>query len=407
MIVSLCLQTFVSSAEAQAPDALTPAQAIDALTLAQAIDEARGGSPALHTAAARVIAADTEARVASVLPNPRVTLASSLNYARFYWTVVFQMPLFGQLDMAAEAASAQADVVRADETVATLDVTLATTLAWVDLWLAEREAEAAEDVATRRGRLEQIATERFDAGASPRIDVLRTHADAVRATVDLAARARAVDAARERLLGVLGRSPSTSAPISTAGDPASGVPALARLEAQLDEHPRARRASEAVHAASAVIEREDRARWPLVGLELGSNQFYVAGNGPDAHVALAFNVPLFDLDAPSVRRAEAQRDVAVADGETVARDLLATLRSAHALATAADARADALLGEVQPAMNEAAELAVASYEEGRLDVFGLIVAEQARDDTELEVARATAERGRAIATLLHAAGGTP
>lgn len=402
LLISLWLSGLASSVHAHA-------QERSSLTLADAIAEARGASPALHTARARVTAADTERGVASVIPNPRVTLGSSLNYARFYWTVVFQIPLFGQLDLAGAAADAQADVARADETIASLDVTLAVSLAWIDLWLAEREAEAARDLAARRARSEQIAAERFDAGAAPRLDVVRTHADASRASTDAAARARAVAAARERLLGALGRASEPGAALTTAGDPSlrADVPSLSELEAALDAHPRSQRASGSVRAATAVVEREDRARWPLIGLELGTNDFYAAGNGPDAHVALLFDVPLFDLDAPAVRRAVAQRDVSLAESDTVRRDLVAALRSAHELALAADERARSLLEDVQPAMEEAADLAVASYAEGRLDVFGLIAADQARADTIVEVARATADRGRAMAALAHAAGGLP
>jgi cobalt-zinc-cadmium efflux system outer membrane protein len=375
------------------------------LSLVQALQAAEHHAPDLAVVEARLRAAAEAVPVAGLLANPRVTLGTTARSTRFSSSVFLALPLFGQRGAAIENAEAQRTTAVQEAAVTRGDVRLAVASAWVDLWLAEREAETAAETAARRQRLLAVAEEQLRAGSAPRLNVLRARAEARRSEAAAAASRRLVQTARARLAVWLGPAGTASLATRSSVPPPRAIPALAGLLARLEEHPVLRRALARESAARAAVAVEQRARWPLVGLEVGTGLFNRESPTHDAFVAVSFEVPLFHLRGPALAQARALRVAAQLEVERVRVELRAKLAAAHAALQAAVTRERAQQSEVLPAAQKAAVLALEGYEAGALDLTSVLAVEQSLTEARLATWRAVAERVRAEATLTHAVGG--
>lgn len=375
-----------------------------AMTVSDAVREAEQAAPDVVVSAARATTSRTQVAVAGIVPNPRLTVGSTTGSSAFVGSLFLALPIFGQRGSAMEASEAQAVVARAGVDVARVDARLAVTLAWTDLWVAQREAAVAVDVASRRERLVETTRVRFTEGAGSRLDVLRAETEARRARADADARRNEIDAAVARLCILLGRDPLNDR-VEAAGDPpyARAVPAPATLSTLIDMHPVSQRAKFAVRAADAVVARENRARWPLLGVQVGTA---LANRAPpptnDFSAALSVDVPIFS--GPLITRAEASRSEASAERASTLAILKGRLDASRSDYLAADRRYRASVDEVLPTAREAAELALEGYRSRGLDLTATLAVEQALTDAQLAAVRAEADRARAYAALEHAAG---
>ena len=393
-----CLLCLTSARSAAAQETATVA-----ISLPAALQVTERAAPDVLVAVARASSARAEVAVAGMFPNPRLTVGAASGSAVVYGNLFIALPLFGQRRTAMEAADAQARVVAAGVDVARLDARLAVTLAWIDLWLMTGQAQIARDNAARRDRLLETARVRFDEGGAPRLEVLRLDTDARRARAEVAALDGQQAAAAARLAVLLGQPAAQF--LEAQGEPRSvaAPPALASLEALVVDHPVARRAQALLGVADAVIARERRARWPLIGVQVGANLFErQPPPANDFSVALSMDLPFFS--APLVARAEANRGAARVELDALLAQLRSALVSARSEYLATELRYAAQVEEVLPAAREAADLAAEAYRSGGLDLTGTLAAEQVLSDTRLAVVRATADRGRALGLFEHVAG---
>lgn len=395
----ICSAAFLSLLGVARPAGAQPA----GVSVADAVREAEAAAPDVVVSAARAASAHADVLVAGILPPPRLTVGTTASSATAYGSLFVALPLFGQRGSALSAAEAQAATVRAGVDVARLDAKLGAVLAWIDLWVAEREAKVVAEVGRRRERLVETTRVRFSEGAGSRLDVLRADTEARRARADATARDAEIEAASARVALLLGRPAHVR--LTTRGEPPgpTHAPSDGEMSVLLDNHPVMRRAREALRAADLAVSREKRARWPLVGVQLGAS-FANRAPPPENDVSAALGIDLPVFSAPLVARAEAARGEATA----VLAATLATLRSqlagARASHAAAEVRYRAAVEEVLPTAKEAADLAAEGYRTRGLDLTSTLAIEQARADAELAAVRATADRARAIASLEHAAG---
>ena len=391
------------------------AQSAGSLTLSNATALADAQAPDRLVAAARVAVAHAEVGVAGMLTNPTVVLGGSLNTAHFYTSIAVPLPLFGQREAARTVAIALESAARHDLDVTRLDVRFAAAVAWIDLWLSEQEAVLTAETAERAERLASVTAERFDSGAAPRLDVLRARAEALRLRAEADSAALAQVSAAARLALWVGR--DASLPLRTSGDPATPahMPSLETLLAHLDHHALMLAARTRTSAAEASVALERRRRWPVVGFEVGTSFFDPSlVNSPtqpvpafaDAHLAVSFEVPMFNLHGPLIARAQAGVGQTSMEALSVRRRLIADVTAALAELRAAEARARVQRSAVLPAAQEAADLALEAYRAGRVDITGVIAAQQAFAEARRAAYRADADLARADAMLIHAAGGT-
>lgn len=354
-------------------------------------------------ATARMSTARAEVAVAGMPANPRLTVGATTSSYDVTASLFFALPIFGQRGVAMDAAEAQRRVAAAGLDVARLDATFVARLAWIDLWLLEHEARVALTNLERRARVREATAARFEEGAAARLDVLRADTELNRARAELDGVRDQAAAASARLAANVGQPGDRR--FEAQGEPpaaeASGLPQDA--EKTIDGHPAVRRVRALVGAASAVVERERRQRWPILGFLVGTSLLNRAPPpNNDVNFSVAFDLPLFN--SPLIARARAERSVAEAELAATAIVIRAQIVAARADYLAADRRYQTQKQAVLPAAREAADLAEEGYRSGGLDLTDTLAAEQALSDAELAVLRSAAERGRAFASFQHASG---
>ncbi len=382
------------------------------VSLMQAASEASDRAPDVLAAISRARTARDSGPAAFATPNPRLTLGTTKDSARE--TVLFYafLPFFGRRQAAVKTTEALADAADVGIEVARLDARLAVALAWIDLWAAQRTAQIAVSSRARRDRLLEIATERFEAGAVPRLDQIRARADALRQRAEVDALLPLTRATAAQLALLLARDPQSALEAEGALPQVDPPAAVEVLLSKLQGHPVYLAAQASLRAECVSVAAQRRQLWPFIGVQAGASlheRYPINGvpGGPtnDVNAAVLMEFPVYGV--PQLKRARAAERAARANLELVMQRLGAGLVQAHAQLEAASRRAQSALREVVPAAQEMSQLALEAYHEGGADMTAAIASEQADFDAQLAAVQADAERARASARLGHALGAQP
>jgi cobalt-zinc-cadmium efflux system outer membrane protein len=364
----------------------------------------------LRVAERRKEVAAAEIRVAGALANPTFTVTTARETARLSTGVIVPLPLFGQRGLAIRAARADAQAVDGEGRVTRNDLRWNATMAWVDAWEAGERARLAVTASGDADRLLDVTEQRFQAGTSPRLDVVRATADRARASADTETAQMLVDAAGARLAVWVGLDPA--APPTATGGP--GVPAelpdLGILMAALARHPALERDRAQQGAATERVNLERRLRFPIVSAELIVNQWdptLTDAQGvahTDVIGGAAFELPVLDQRGGSIARAERQAELADATTSLDAAHLRADLADAYHRTLAGAQRARQLGRYALPAMEEARAMTEESYRAGRADLVRVLEAHRAVLELRLAEREAIASWSRSFADLERALG---
>jgi cobalt-zinc-cadmium efflux system outer membrane protein len=378
-------------------------------------DEARAAAaehgPELLVAARRVGVARAEVAVAGALANPTLTVTTARETARLSTGLSVPMPLFGQRGAAMRAAGAEAEVSARESDVTRAEVRWNATVAWVDAWEAAERARLLAGAAGDAARLLVIARERFDAGSSPRLDVVRAVADEARARAEAGSAAGLVAAQAARLAAWIGADPLRPPVVTGPPSVPAGLPSLEQLVERVAAHPSLRRDEAQVRAAGERVGLEKRLRFPIVSAELVmsyGDPTLTDARGvqrTDLIAGAAFELPVLSLRQGAIDRAHAQRGVAEATGAADAVHLRADLVDAFRRTEAASTRARELARKALPAMEEAYAMTEESYKAGRADLVRVLEAQRAIVDLRLAQVEAVATWARAFADLERASSG--
>lgn len=356
-----------------------------ALTLAEGIARARDQAPQLQSADAALRAADASVGLASLRPNPTLSVEAenvmgSGRYAGFGGgekTFSLSMPLEmgGKRGARVRVAEAERSAARIGTQAAQADLVLQITEAFVTLAASERHVEIATATRALADRAHHAARERVSVGkASPieeqRADVLRINAGVRLEKALRAARLAGATIARltggvmpiaitspwfERLDGVeAGRAPDSNL-------------AIAAAEAELT-------------AASARVDAAKRDRIPDVTLTAGMRR-YGESSDKAAVFALSVPLPLFNPGTAALTRSQAEYDRASAIRRTIALEFEQSTAQAEAEFADALAAARAANGPALAAAEEAARIARIGYAEGKFPQLELIEAERSLAET--------------------------
>jgi cobalt-zinc-cadmium efflux system outer membrane protein len=381
-----------------------------AMTWAEARAAALRSAPELRVSDRRADVARAEVRAAGALGNPTFIVTSARETARLSTGVSVPLPLFGQRGAAVAAATADADAVVREKAIALNDLRWNATVAWIDTWEADGRARLLEAGAGDARRLLTIASERFQAGSSPRLDVVRATADRVRAEADAESARALVGAVAARLAVWVSADPL--APPATTGGPGvpAALPSLPALVQTLAHHPALEHDQAQRAAAQKRTDLERRLRLPIVNAELVVNVgdptlADAQGNArTDVVGGAAFELPLLNARGGAIARAEAQGALAEASLSLDAAHLRADLADAFRRTQAAGRRARQLASSALPAMEEARAMTEESYRAGRADLVRVLEAQRAVLDARLGALEATATWARSFADLERAAG---
>ena len=376
----------------------------DTLTLGDARQLAERAAPEVALAGHRAELALAEIDAATALSNPNLGVTSALKTARLATTLSLPLPLFGQRATTRAAFEGDARAAALDTEATRGEARWATSLAWIDLWEAQSRAALLDAAVLDATRLAEVAKERFDAGSSPRVDVLRTAADLSRATADATQAHHLAAAAAARLASTLSFDPPPGLEAAGLPDFVDAPPPLDTLLAQAEGHPALRRERERLGAADLHVDAERRQRWPLVSPQVTLDLFDPTLPGPDFIFGLSLEVPSLNLRAGAIARARAQR--LMAQTELAARHarLTAALRDGASRALGAKARLLALTNEVAPTLDEARQLTDEGYQAGYFDLLRVLDSRRTLLETRVAMVEARATWARAMADVERAAG---
>lgn len=357
------------------------------LTLEKILALAEASAPSLEAAQAGVRATGAARDVAGLRPNP--TLNGGLEYfggsgvyrglrsAEATVGVALPIELGGKRSARVGVANAQGEQARLALVIATADIRLAVTQAYIEAVAAERRITTAREQAGIAGEAARAAGIRVRAGrASPleqqRADVLRINAEAA---VERAQ--RLTEVARGNLARRIGQ--PVTGPLDVAWfDRVQGYgPSIAASPGGTLALSAARAA---VTTADAQVRLARSQRIPDVTVNAGARRLD-ASNDMAAVVGLSIPLPLFNNGRASVVQARAQRDQADAMRRAAELDAGQSIASAEAEVANAATTARTTGGPVLAAATEAARIARIGYREGKFGQLDLLDAERTLSET--------------------------
>jgi len=372
------------------------------LTLSTAVRRAVEASPILVAARDRVSAAAGAARQAARLPNPSAEVrvenwdfhadhpTPRWDNVDFFATLTQPLELGPKRSARAAEAAAALDAAGSEAERTRHETVLEAARTYLAAFRARVLLEALEKNRESLSQIVAILDRRVAEGWSAEADLLRFRAELARAE-EAHLRIRLERDRALRLLAVLLRDPMPVAAACLVEPALPGIPegesdALARSALALRPEVAAGRARLARAREAARLERARRI--PTVALTAG----YKRSFGLDTGLAgLVIPLPLFDLNAGNVARAEAEQKAAEAELESLESRLLAG--GAAQIVAARELRARALTVEedlVGPAEG-ARDAASAAFREGASDVLRLVDAGRLYLDARREALDLTAE----------------
>jgi outer membrane protein TolC len=344
-------------------------------TYSQALDRALTSAPTLRASALQVDAARASSRSAGALPDPRLTLGvdnfpisgpASGRFGADEMTmatvgIMQDMPSGAQRRAERARAGAEIGVAQANVAVERRRVRLATALAWIDLYYAERRLGALDDVLKALLPIWDAQPSAVAAGASRPAMALAP----VRMRAELEDQRDELIAAAGRARAELARWTGDASP-QIAGDAPAPELNVTTLRTELDRHPTLaayRSAAERAQADVALAQAAKRPDWSWEASYGRRDPMF----GDMVSAGVSIRLPLFasSRQDPQItaRRADATRVEAERQdaGRTLAAQLDADIAD-HLMHHAQWMRAQTVL---LPNAQQQSDLETASYGAGR------------------------------------------
>lgn len=304
---------------------------------------------------------------AGLLPNPEFV---------YYWPAA-DKPLKYLLDFPIEAlwlrpirvagAGREADRVAARLAQSGLDLMRDVRQAYADVVLAQERLKVARDGVQLRGKLAELAEKRLAAGDATPQEAATARVDGLQATQDFTRSGFDVPIMEERLRNLLGMGMG-EARTPLALDPSPLRPGL-EFDADALAQDAAFSRPDALAAAQAVAAADARLHFAKVGWVrvLGLADATSGRNtGHELSPAVRFTVPIFNHNQGATARAEAERERAGRNRQTVAQQIALDVQRSYLQYRQASAEREVLRAKVRPEVEAAVRRAQSAYQEGNV-----------------------------------------
>lgn len=386
----------------------------DPLTLEAAVELALDAEePTLRRLEARAEAIEHQAVADAQLPDPSVTsrLANvptdtfafdQADMTQFQVGLRQEFPPGRTLALRGRRLEEQANAERARLLLEARQIALETREAWLELAYRTRAMAIIAD--SRRSVAQQIDSlaARFATGGLNAQAVLRAELELSLLDDSLTEHQREAELARATLARYVGE--YASAPLPQGWPDLEEPPALARLVADLAEHPAVAAESAEIEAAAVGIELAEQAYKPALALE---GSYGIRDDRPDfATLGVTLSLPLFTDKRQDRRRLAAvrQRGAELLDRDATLLDLKRRLDQAWADWRYFRQRVDLYQTAVAERAKETADASVTTYANGQTDFAELIRSQLAELEIALKLAELKARGGQAWARLMYLAG---
>lgn len=394
------------------PPATAAAQ--DALSLREVHELARERSPLLHASAAAADAVAAQQRSAALPPDPELQLGvmnlslpalkADMPGSMLPSVQAMQMiPFPGKLRLSGEIARQNTAMARTEVDAAWWAVRAEASMAFYEIYRADRQIAVMEETLDWLRQFEQVATSMYSVGEGRQSDVLRAGVEVARMQADIARMRAMRTAAAARLNALLDRPADTAVPAVGFSALPAELPAADELRRWAEESrpslARGRLAVERARTREALARRE---LWPdlSVGVQYGQRPAEM-GTERMGSLMIGFSVPVFAAQRQLQMRREAAAMEQMAHAELA--DLRAQVGARIGELLAELERARTLLalyrGEVLPQAEANVTSAFAAYRVGRVDFMTLVDAQMTLNQYRQELYALLAEYGRMVAEL--------
>jgi len=379
--------------------------------LADLMQEAREHNPEYRAALAQARAAAAAVEPAGALDDPML-MVQLWNGPVDFSTVPIMVqitqpiPLGGKRGARRDAASAEADLARAQAAAKARDIAAAVARAYFDLYLADRTIAVDEVLEATLRSLMAAATARVAAGRGEQAEALRAQAERLKVQSDREAATARRAGAHARLVALLGRPAGSEIGRPTDPGQVAGLPSEAELrERALRERPEVAAARAAGAEADAQLRLAEAERVPDLGVFVGEmHAFRMPGVSDFLFVGVQGNLPIFaGKNRGRVDSARGALDARREDVRAVANRIAAEVSDAYA-ELVAEQRQVELHHQLIPVARQALSSATAAYAAGRSTFVMVLDTERDLQMHELDLASHLAMYEQRLADLERAVG---
>lgn len=390
-----------------------PSGAPERVTRRQAIREALAHNPALQVSREQVAQARARVSQAVALPEPSVGIAAVGQQGALRphtasetdLSVGVTLPFPGKFRLRGAVARGEMGSVDQLYALQRQQVVFQTNQAYDSLLVSLRHREDLEEARTLAQDFLKKTEARFNAGTTPKLDVVRAQVGVAQAENDLIANERGVANARAALNRLLGR--PLDGPVDAADSliVPDAAPDFARLEAlAMASRPELRGLESERAGARAAGRLAQQYFLPDLSLSVSRNNVY--GSPPIYSTGIGIGLPFFPWQHQRGEVAESRhRELELtAQYRDLASQVGQDLRNAYASATTTLRQVIYLRDQLLPTAREAYRIASVSYGLGGSSALEVIDAQRTLLDAKTQYASALAAVNDAMADLERATG---
>jgi len=332
-------------------------------------------SPQARELRAGVEAVEAETRGWSLWANPNASYSREGASVNQFWQIEQRLPLSGRLGYLRQAGGAAVSAAQSQSVFQRWQGVSAVRAAFYDVVAAQEREKVIRANLDRLAEITRILSEREKQGEGSTYDRLRAERERAEIETELLTSRVAIAQARSRLAALL--RPNTE----PSGIVASGE---LRIAADLPPVPELHQRALAIRGDYRAQEKEieqfqlsqraaQRLRVPEPSVVAGFNRAQVGpGTASGSYIALSVPVPLFNDGRTEVARFRAEAERTQARRETLEQQIFAELSGAYAALQLQRAAADEYRRGLETQGQRLEQIAQVAYQEGELDILGLL-----------------------------------
>ena len=381
------------------------AQTATRFTYAEAVQRALASNPSIVAAQTRRAIGTAGVAVAGERLNPEGRIEYDRDFPHQAYTFALPLELGGKRGRRIDVAEAETKATEAEITQLVATTRNAVRRAYFDRAIADARVALLDDLQTIVTRARDVARQRFEAGSSPRLEVLQAELELAQAQNEAIGAHGASSAARARFNALLGL--PTGAETSIVEADLEAVPAVDAAIA------RARASS----AELALFDRRLEAQRARVALAKAMQKPDITPEGSYTHgwetgaefqngwkAALAITLPIFTTHKAGVALEESTLAQITAERNATDVRIAAEVTAAVVVAEAQRQQVTRYRDEILPQAVQVETMADDAYRLGQTGIAAYLQALQATRDVRLRSLQAEADLQEALADLEQAIG---
>ncbi len=370
------------------------------LALREALELAQSRNLDLVAARRRRAVSSAGIRAAGQRPNPTLNFAALRDTPHEGLFFVQPLELGGKRSRRIEVARQESGLTEVEITVLEREVRRNTREAFYGLTLARAETGRLKRVVQLAERLKQIAQERFEAGAVPRLEVIQAELALARAQADLQIAGQRENVSLSQLNALLNEPPTRPWELAT---PLEELPPAFTLQDLLERayqaNPELQRLDQELKVERSREKLLKAERIPNLEVELGAdfNAPHDFAVGPRSQ--LSFALPIFSRNQGQIAQSLASQRVLEGDVAATRRAVAGRVEFRYLDLTSRETQVELYHQRLLPATRQLESMAEESYHAGKANILTVLDAQRSAQDLERDYLESLFESHSAFAML--------